>query len=78
MRTVSTLTYLRRIPKGATATDAARAMLGEYDVIDNQRKKAQRILDGLVAKGLATRTDPVRGGAEGTQPAVYFAVLDPS
>jgi replicative DNA helicase len=56
---------------GATATEAARAMVEKDAVTDNQRKKAQRLLEGLVRKGYADKTEPVIGGSGGSEGARY-------
>lgn len=68
------LAFLRHRARGATATEAAVAMFEKSTPTENERKKAQRRLDRLVSDALATRTDPEKGGAEGTTPAKYHAV----
>ena len=57
--------------QGGTATDAARQMFEKSAPTDNERRKAQRRLDALVDRTLATRIDPVLGGSDGTQAARY-------
>lgn len=71
------LAFLRHRKKGATAMDAARQMFQKQTPTENERKKAQRRLDGLVKAGLATRAEPEKGGADGTTAAVYEALIDP-
>jgi len=67
------LVYLRyRRSAGATSTDAAKAMLLKDKPTDNERKKAQRVLDRLTEAGLARRVDGVGIGV----PATYYAVED--
>ncbi len=69
------LVFLRnRGAQGSTSTEAARAMFEKADVSDNQRKKAQRQLEGLVHRGFATRTEPVLGGTGGSEGARYHYV----
>ena len=58
---------------GGTAKDAAIQLYEKSTPTDNERRKAQRRLDALVERGLATRTEAVRGGADGTQAARYQA-----
>lgn len=66
------LAWLRnRDTNGGTAMDAARQMFEKSSPTDNERRKAQRRLDALVAKGLAIRTDGAKGGLEGSTPARY-------
>lgn len=68
------LEWLRhRGPMGGTAKDAAIQLYEKSTPTDNERRKAQRRLDALVERGLATRTEAVRGGADGTQAARYQA-----
>jgi hypothetical protein len=68
------LAWLRHLPAGGTAPDAARVMTEKSSPSDNDRKKAQRLLDGLVRKGLATKSDAQRAGDGGAVAARYFAV----
>jgi hypothetical protein len=65
------LRWLQLRPDGGTAPEAAVAMTDKAKPTDNERRKAQRRLDALVAKGLATRTDPIRAGDGGTLAARY-------
>ncbi len=72
------LAFLRnRGDYGATPVEAARAMEGKESVTDNQRKKAQRLLDGLVRRDLATRSEVSKGGAGGSEGVRYRAVDNP-
>jgi replicative DNA helicase len=70
------LRWLRLQPAGGTAPEAARAMTEKASPTDNERKRAQRLLDALVRKDLAKREDAVRGGDGGAQPARYTALDD--
>ena len=70
------LAYLRNRPRGVTASEAARQMV-ERDPTDGERKKAQRLLDRLVAEGLAVKTPGSKGGEGGTTAATYTAVEAP-
>lgn len=65
---------LRHAPHGLTATDTARMQHQTETPTEAQRTKAERALKALVAAGRAHRTDPIRGGAGGTQPATYHAI----
>lgn len=62
---------------GATATDTARAMTEKDTPTDNERKKAQRQLDRLVAADLAVRDAPGIGGSGGSSGAVYRVTETP-
>jgi replicative DNA helicase len=57
---------------GVTVMEAARAQFEKTEPSDNQQRKTRRLLDGLVAKGLARRNEPVRGGPGGAVAARYF------
>ena len=69
--------FLRNRRDGATPIDAARAMF-EHEPSDTERKRAQRILDRLVADGVATREEGTRGGTGGSTPARYRLTGTPS
>lgn len=69
------LAYLRgRGRMGTTVEAAARLVFDKTTPSENDRKKARRKLDRLVAEGKATvdKADP--GGPKGTAPAVYRAL----
>jgi replicative DNA helicase len=70
---VDVLDVLRHRPQGMTAPDLARLVTGKAEPSDNERKKAERKLLALVRDRFAHRTDAVRGGDGGTQPARYYA-----
>lgn len=70
------LTWLRhKGAPGGTATEAARQMAEKSQPNENDRRKAERKLDRLVRDGLATKIDGTKGGAGGTTPARYHALL---
>jgi replicative DNA helicase len=71
---VDPLRILAARTNGMTAHDLAVVQTGRERPNDNQRRKAKRVLDTLVARGLAHKVDGTRGGAEGTQPDRYYAI----
>jgi replicative DNA helicase len=73
---VDALLIMRNMPGGLTAVELGRLMFECEKPTDNQRKKAQRSLDRLVRDGLAHKTDHVRSGDGGVQPAKYHAICD--
>ncbi len=66
------LTVLRHANHGLTAPDLARIWNDGQD--PKLRKRAIRTLDRLVTKGLAHKTDAIKGGVTGTRPATYHAI----
>jgi replicative DNA helicase len=74
---VDVLDFIRRRPRGVTAGEIARLLNGGGDPSDNQRKKAQRRLERMLAQGLLHRLDTFsRGGPQGSIPNHYVAVDD--
>jgi hypothetical protein len=73
---VDPLVMLRNAPNGLTSVDVARVMTETEKPTDNARKKAQRQLERLVRDGLARCVPGQRGGAQGSEPARYFATDD--
>jgi len=69
------LAALRASRPGLTAPEAARQWFGG-DFSDSHRKRAKRVLDGYVDRGLAHRKDARGGGRGGTDPARYFAAAE--
>lgn len=69
---VDPLRVLRHAPGGLASTELATLTTGKQKPSDNERRKAKRTLDSLVARHLA---HVVRGhvGAEGASPDRYFA-----
>ncbi len=61
--------------RGLTARDLAVLVAEKAEPNDNDRKKAERQLDRLVARGLAHRENGSKGGAGGSAPARYSAVV---
>jgi replicative DNA helicase len=72
------LETLSASPSGLTSTDAARLWFEVEHPDDNQRRRAKRALDDLVAKEppLAHRTPGRKGGPGGTEAVRYYATTD--
>lgn len=69
------LLYLTaRQPKGMTPRAAAVVLFGEPDPDRNAIEKARRRLDAYVEDGAMFRSEGVRGGRGGGEPAAYFMV----
>lgn len=67
------LVLMRQNADGLSPQEFAWALNGSADKPSrNDIEKARRKLDALVAKGLATKVDGMRGGADGGQSARYF------
>jgi replicative DNA helicase len=60
--------------QGVSARELAGLITEKPKPTENERKKAERQLDRLVAAGLAYRKEATRGGAGGTTAARYFAI----
>lgn len=67
------LAWLRNRGGAGTVTEAAQAMTGTAPT-NASRHRARRRLDGLVARGLATKSDGARGGSGGAEGARYELV----
>lgn len=63
--------YLDLNPTGVTTMAVARAMTEKATPSDNERKKAQRLLDAAAKRGYLTKTDAVKGGQGGATGALY-------
>ena len=77
MRGFDPLVAIRNSPNGLTTMDVARLMFERTtgDIPDNERKKAERKLKGLEAKGLLRSPhDPQKGGDRGQESRRWHAV----
>jgi replicative DNA helicase len=72
-RSFDPLAWLRHQHHPVTAVDCARAMTQKAKPIDNDRRKAARVLDRLVRDGHAHKDSPQPGGAGGSDSARYTA-----
>jgi replicative DNA helicase len=73
---VDALKVLRSAPNGITSLDLARLMFETDKPNDNQRKKAQRQLDRLVAAGLAHKPEQAHNAPGGAVAARYVATVE--
>jgi replicative DNA helicase len=73
------LALMRQNADGLSPQEFAWAVNGSADKpTRNDIEKARRKLDSLVAKGLATKVDGMRGGADGGQSTRYFGRAEES
>jgi replicative DNA helicase len=73
VRQLDVLQWLRARPEGATASDLASALAAPSAAQDKDRRRAKRLLDGLVGKGLARIAREAEGDGKGGTGAVYVA-----
>jgi replicative DNA helicase len=73
---VDELVALRNRPNGITIRELAQLETGKPNPSDNDRKRAERRLNGLVRRGHAHKTGSEKGGKDGATESRYYATTD--